>query len=266
MFRYMADYRLGLPRPCAAHRARKQMSETVMLGGGGGRTNASTMILDGGQVEKPMLGRYQVEKSSARARWALFTSVATEDQSRRRDQDHGAVAGIRRDELADVRSAFPRGETAGRLNHPNIVTIFDAGEEHDLAFISMEFRRAGTSCLQTKPGALLPLPQVMSIVACVAEALAYAHRNNVVHRDVKAGQHHVRSRERPGRQVTDFGIARITDSSKTKTGMVLGTPATCRRNSWRARRSMAARSFRLVLPCTRCHAASCRFPASRWRS
>ena len=129
------------------------------------------------------------------------------------------------DELVDARERFFReAETAGRLQHQNIVTIFDAGEEHDLAYIAMEFLKGKDLVDYCKDGQLLPAPKVLSIVARVAEALAYAHRQNVVHRDIKPanimyelGSDTVK--------VTDFGIARITDSSKTKTGMVLGTPS-----------------------------------------
>jgi serine/threonine-protein kinase len=70
----------------------------------------------------------------------------------------------------------------------------------------------------------MPLPRVLSIVARVAEALSYAHENNVVHRDIKPANI-MYEPESDQVKVTDFGIARITDSSKTKTGMVLGTPS-----------------------------------------
>src|SRR5690606_1210833 len=129
------------------------------------------------------------------------------------------------DELKDVKERFFReAETAGRLTHPNIVTIYDAGEEHDLAYIAMEFLKGGDLAAHTKPGNLLPLPKVLSMFARVAEALAYAHRNNVVHRDIKPANIRYEP-ESDTVKVTDFGIARITDSSKTKTGMVLGTPS-----------------------------------------
>ena len=129
------------------------------------------------------------------------------------------------DELEEVKTRFFReAETAGRLNHPHIVTIFDAGEEHDLAYIAMEFLKGKDLTGHTKPGTLLPLPVAMSIVARVAEALDYAHRQNVVHRDIKPANI-MYDPEADAVKVTDFGIARITDSSKTKTGMVLGTPS-----------------------------------------
>jgi serine/threonine-protein kinase len=127
--------------------------------------------------------------------------------------------------LQDVKDRFFReAETAGRLNHPHIVTIFDAGEEHDLAYIAMEFLKGKDLAPFIKPDNLLPLPKVMSIIARVAEALSYAHNNNVVHRDIKPANI-MYELESDTVKVTDFGIARITDSSKTKTGMVLGTPS-----------------------------------------
>jgi serine/threonine-protein kinase len=102
--------------------------------------------------------------------------------------------------------------------------MFDAGEEHDLAYIAMEFLKGRDLVPYTKADALLPLPLVMSIVARVADALDYAHKNNVVHRDVKPANV-MYEPQSDQVKVTDFGIARITDSSRTKTGMVLGTPS-----------------------------------------
>jgi len=129
------------------------------------------------------------------------------------------------DELEDVKARFFReAETAGRLNHPNIVNMYDAGEEHDLAYIAMEFLKGQDLAPYTKPDNLLPLPKVLGIVARVADALAYAHSLNVVHRDIKPANI-MYDAASDTVKVTDFGIARITDSSRTKTGMVLGSPS-----------------------------------------
>ena len=77
--------------------------------------------------------------------------------------------------MQEVKERFLReAESAGRLKHPNIVTILDAGEENETAYIVMEFLRGHDLLPVTKPGALLPLPQVLSIVARVADALDYA--------------------------------------------------------------------------------------------
>jgi tRNA A-37 threonylcarbamoyl transferase component Bud32 len=204
----------------------RQMSETVILGGTGGRGNASTLVLEGGAVEKPMLGRYQVEKELGKGAMGVVYFG--------RDPKIGRAVAIKTmalsqefegDELDDARARFFReAETAGRLNHPNIVTIFDAGEEHDLAYIAMEFLKGKDLVPYTKPGTLLPLAKVVKISAEVADALGYAHSQSVVHRDIKPANI-MYEPEQQVVKVTDFGIARITDSSKTKTGMVLGTPS-----------------------------------------
>ncbi len=203
----------------------KNLSTTVMLGGSGGHPGG-TMLLDGGAVEKPMLGRYQVDKELGKGAMGVVYLG--------KDPKIGRVVAIKTmalsqefsgDDLVDARERFFReAETAGRLQHQNIVTIFDAGEEHDLAYIAMEFLKGRDLLEFCKEGHLLPVPKVLSIVARVAEALAYAHRQNVVHRDIKPANimYEVDS---DTVKVTDFGIARITDSSKTKTGLVLGTPS-----------------------------------------
>ena len=110
------------------------------------------------------------------------------------------------------------------MTHPNIVTIYDAGEEHDLAYIAMEFLKGADLAPYTKPDALLAVDTTIDIVARSAGALNYAHGENVVHRDIKPANIMYEAESKQVK-LTDFGIARITDSNKTKTGMVLGTPS-----------------------------------------
>jgi serine/threonine-protein kinase len=203
----------------------KNLSETVMLGGGGVHPGG-TLVLSGGDVEKPMLGRYQVEKELGKGAMGVVYLG--------RDPKIGRVVAIKTlalssefegNELVDARERFFReAETAGRLQHQHIVTIFDAGEEHDLAFIAMEFLKGVDLTAYAKAGHLLGVPVVLSIVTRVALALAYAHRQHVVHRDIKPANI-MFELATDTVKVTDFGIARITDSSKTKTGLVLGTPS-----------------------------------------
>lgn len=203
----------------------KALSETVILGGAQGHPGG-TVMLSGGGMEKPMLGRYQVEKELGKGAMGVVYLG--------KDPKIGRVVAIKTmalsqefegDELTEVKERFFReAETAGRLTHPHIVTIYDAGEEHDLAYIAMEFLKGRDLAPHTKPDALLPVTQVLSIVARVAEALGYAHQHNVVHRDIKPANIMYEA-ESDTVKVTDFGIARVTDSSKTKTGMVLGTPS-----------------------------------------
>jgi eukaryotic-like serine/threonine-protein kinase len=203
----------------------KNLSETVMLGGSTSHPGG-TLLLDGSGVAKPMLGRYQVEKELGKGAMGVVYLG--------RDPKIGRVVAIKTlalsqefagEDLVDARERFFReAETAGRLQHQNIVTIFDAGEEHDLAFIAMEFLKGRDLAEHCKPGQLLPVATVLGIVLRVAQALAYAHQQNVVHRDIKPANI-MYDPQSDAVKVTDFGIARITDSSKTKTGLVLGTPS-----------------------------------------
>ena len=225
VYQHMATYDKDYKDLQAKLNRAKNMSETVMLGGGGSHPGG-TMLLDGGAVEKPMLGRYQVDKELGKGAMGVVYLG--------KDPKIGRVVAIKTmalsqefsgDELVDARERFFReAETAGRLQHQNIVTIFDAGEEHDLAYIAMEFLKGKDLLDYCKEGNLLPVPRVLSITARVAEALAYAHRQNVVHRDIKPANI-MYEHGSDTVKVTDFGIARITDSSKTKTGLVLGTPS-----------------------------------------
>jgi serine/threonine-protein kinase len=225
-FRYIFDFNPKFRDIESRVNRAKQLSETVILGGGGGGRSNASLIDTAGNVEKPMLGRYEIEKELGKGAMGVVYLG--------RDPKINRVVAIKTmalsqefeaDELVEVKERFFReAETAGRLNHPNIVTMFDAGEEHDLAYIAMEFLKGKDLVPYSKPGNLMPLPRVMSIVARVADALSYAHENNVVHRDIKPANI-MYEPESDQVKVTDFGIARITDSSKTKTGMVLGTPS-----------------------------------------
>jgi len=174
----------------------------------------------------PMLGRYQIDKELGKGAMGVVYGG--------RDPKIGRVVAIKTlalgqefegEALIDARARFFReAETAGRLQHPHIVTIFDAGEEHDLAYIAMEFLK-GTDLTQVcHKEHLLPIATVLSITARVADALDYAHAHNVVHRDIKPANIMFDGTS-DAVKVTDFGIARITDSSKTRTGLVLGTPS-----------------------------------------
>jgi len=226
VYRYMADHDAKF-RDIAKRISRtKIMEDTVLLGSAGSATGTGTLLLEADGVQKPMLGRYQVEKELGKGAMGVVYLG--------RDPKINRVVAIKTmalaqnfedDELDEVRQRFFReAETAGRLNHPNVVTIFDAGEEHDLAYIAMEFLKGQDLTKYTKTDRLLPVDKVLKIVIQAAEALDYAHGENVVHRDIKPANIMYET-DSESVKLTDFGIARITDSSRTKTGMVLGTPS-----------------------------------------
>ena len=111
-----------------------------------------------------------------------------------------------------------------KLNRACIVTIYDAGEEHDLAYIAMDYIKGDPLSDYSRPEKLLPVDTVLSIGIKAAEALDYAHQQNVVHRDVKPGNM-IYDSEKEALKITDFGIACLTDNSKTRSGTVLGSPS-----------------------------------------
>lgn len=113
-------------------------------------------------------------------------------------------------------------QTLAKIEHPNIVTVYDAGEQDGLAYIAMEYLEGTLLSCYCQKSTLLPSKQVLQIVAAVADALDYAHGQGVVHRDVKPPnimilkQRHVK--------VMDFGIATMASASKTQPSLIVGTP------------------------------------------
>lgn len=126
--------------------------------------------------------------------------------------------------LSDAKERFMReAEFLDTLSHPDIVTFYGAGEVEGMAYIAMEFLQGVELTEHTKHGRLLPLKKALEVIARAAEALGYAHEQKIVHRDVKPGNimydaaHDVV-------KVADFGISRLTNISRTRAGLVLGSP------------------------------------------
>jgi hypothetical protein len=128
-------------------------------------------------------------------------------------------------ELAEARARFFReAETAGRLNHPNIVTIYDVGEEHGLAYIAMEYLKGRHLSDYASSENLLEPRKVLELMGRTAQALGFAHKQQVVHRDIKPANI-MYDPNADVLKITDFGIARLTGTGTTRTGIVLGTPS-----------------------------------------
>jgi serine/threonine-protein kinase len=186
----------------------------------------SDASVPGRAAAKRTLGRYEIERELGKGAMGIVYLG--------RDPKINRVVAIKaiplaeefeEDDLAEARARFFReAEMAGRLNHPAIVTVYDAGEDNGLAYIAMEYLRGHHLSTHTDSKNLLTPKSVMLLVARVAEALHYAHRQNVVHRDIKPANI-MFNPETDELKITDFGIARLTDTSRTKTGIVLGTPS-----------------------------------------
>jgi serine/threonine-protein kinase len=127
------------------------------------------------------------------------------------------------EKIREVKDRFMReAEIAGKLAHPSIVAVYDVGEDYDLTYMAMEYLDGESLQKYCRKGFLLPLRKILFVVSEVALALDYAHRQGVIHRDVKPANIMVL---KDGKiKVTDFGIAKAVSSSQTKSGIVLGTP------------------------------------------
>ena len=226
IYDYMSAFD-GSFRDIKKRAARAQsLEENLLLGSNGTTTPGATLVLSGHGIEKPMLGRYQIESELGKGSMgAVYLGKDPKISRTVAIKTMALSQEFEDDKLTEVRERFFReAKTAGRLTHPNIVTIYDAGEEHDLAYIAMEFLKGGDLSQYTKSHTLLSVPQVLSIIKRAADGIDYAHSNNVVHRDIKPANL-MWDPKTDTLKITDFGIARITDSSKTKTGTILGTPA-----------------------------------------
>lgn len=223
IYLHMATFNAGYRDLPEKLKRAKVMSETVILGGG---SQHGTLLHADGSVEKPMLGRFQLERELGKG--AMGVVYLGRDPKLNREVAIKTMALAQEFEPAQIEEArsrfFREAEAAGRLNHPAIVTLYDIGEEHDLAYIAMEFIKGGSLETRNTPEKLLPLEDVLAIVRQVALALDFAHKQQVVHRDIKPANI-MYDQETRKAKLTDFGVARMTDSSKTKTGMVLGTPS-----------------------------------------
>jgi serine/threonine-protein kinase len=176
--------------------------------------------------EKPVLGRYKIERQLGKgAMGVVYLGTDTKLDRLMAIKTLPLALEFEEEELQEATIRFFReASAAGRLQHPNIVSIYDAGEEQDFAYIAMEFFKGGTLVPYTEKDNLLAIEIIIDIMINAAEALHYAHSNDVIHRDIKpANIMYNPATEKI--KLTDFGIAHITDSNKTKTGVILGTPS-----------------------------------------
>lgn len=129
------------------------------------------------------------------------------------------------EDLIDVRQRFMReARAAAHLQHPDILQVLDAGPSGADAWIAMEYVQGQDLSHFTRVGSLLPVREVLALVVRLARALAFAHSRGVVHRDIKPSNVML-ERATSTLKIMDFGIARIADGSRTRTGLVLGTPS-----------------------------------------
>jgi serine/threonine-protein kinase len=202
----------------------KKASDGAVFGGAVGRAKDATIMTEGAGM-KPTLGRYEVEKELGRGAMGIVYLG--------KDPKINRMVAIKTlmmelegtaEQVKETKERFFReAESAGNLNHPNIVRIFDAGEENEIAYIAMELLEGHDLKRYCHKNAMLPLQTAIDYCAKTADGLDYAHRAGVIHRDIKPAN--IMLIKDGTLRITDFGIARIAASSKTATGTVMGTPS-----------------------------------------
>ncbi|MDC3237458.1 serine/threonine protein kinase [bacterium] len=174
--------------------------------------------------KSPKLGRYEVLEQIGRGAMGIvykgkdpilnrLTAIKTIRFSDEFDEDKVDV----------IKTHFYReAEVVAKLSHPNIVTIYDVGEDLDLSFLAMEYLQGESLEKYTSQGNLFSVKKCLEIIAQVCDALEYAHTHDIIHRDIKPAN--IMMLGDGSIKVTDFGIARATTSTKTRTGIIKGTP------------------------------------------
>jgi serine/threonine-protein kinase len=203
----------------------KKMGETLIFGEKTSlRRDTDLTLMMESASEAPTIGRYQVIKELGRGEMGIVYLGKDPKINRL-----VAIKTVRFGDAVDESEGepikerfFKEAEAAGRLSHPHVVTVYDVGEDHDLSYIAMEFIEGKDLTRYCKRVSLLPVKTVLKIGGIVGQALDYAHAQGVVHRDIKPGN--IMLLKNGTIKIADFGIARIMTSSRTRTGIIMGTP------------------------------------------
>ena len=170
------------------------------------------------------LGRYEIVRELGKGAMGVVYEGKDPNIGRR-----VAIKTARRDVMQatgmgdEMMKRFLReAQAAGALNHPNIITIYDAAEENDIAYIAMEYLEGGDLADLIEGKRRLGVDEIIEIGAAVCDALDVAHRAGVVHRDIKPAN--IMMPTNGPTKVADFGIARVQDSNLTQEGALIGTP------------------------------------------
>ena len=183
-----------------------------------------TVVVQEVSQSKPKLGRYEILEELGRGAMGIVYKGRDPKLDRLT-----AIKTIRfsddfdEDQAAKIREQFYReAEVVAKLSHPNIVTIYDVGEDLDLSYLAMEYLEGESLENYANIDTLMPIRRSIDVTMQVCDALEYAHNHGIVHRDIKPANIMILKNQLV--KVTDFGIARATATSKTRTGVIKGTP------------------------------------------
>jgi tRNA A-37 threonylcarbamoyl transferase component Bud32 len=197
-------------------RAEPQVEQTPVID--------ATVVVDDKPTAMPTLGRYEILGQLGRGAMGIVYKGRDPKLNRMT-----AIKTIRfsdefdESQVDNIKEHFYReAEVVARLSHTNIVTIYDVGEDLDLSYLAMEYLEGVTLEKFTNKENLLSIKKCIAVIAQVCDALAYAHQHDIIHRDIKPAN--IMMLKDGSVKVTDFGIARVITSTKTRTGIIKGTP------------------------------------------
>lgn len=197
-------------------RAEPQVEQTPVID--------ATVVVDDKPTAMPTLGRYEILGQLGRGAMGIVYKGRDPKLNRMT-----AIKTIRfsdefdESQVDNIKEHFYReAEVVARLSHTNIVTIYDVGEDLDLSYLAMEYLEGVTLEKFTNKENLLSIKKCIAMIAQVCDALAYAHQHDIIHRDIKPAN--IMMLKDGSVKVTDFGIARAITSTKTRTGIIKGTP------------------------------------------
>jgi serine/threonine protein kinase len=178
-------------------------------------------------LSQQSLGRYEIDAEIGRGAMGIVYRARDPKIDRTVAIKTISLAG---QELADERAYRERfvqeARAAGRLSHPGIVTIFDAGEEtgtHEPYLVMEYIAGEPLSKIMSGEDRKLPLPAALQFAQEIAEALDYAHSQGVIHRDIKPAN--ILITQEGHAKIADFGVARLNQELITQTGQIFGSPA-----------------------------------------
>jgi len=176
-------------------------------------------------VELTKLGRYEIECVLGKgAMGIVYKGVDPKIGRVVALKTLKATSEIPADQLTEFKRRFTQeAQSAGRLTHNNIVTIYDVGEENDISYIAMEFingKPLDELITEKRP---FSINQILKIMLDICAGLGYAHKNGIIHRDIKPAN--IILTDDGTAKITDFGIAKIASTTATQTGMIVGTPS-----------------------------------------
>ncbi len=185
----------------------------------------STAVLEELTPQKnPRLGRYEIIEQIGKGAMGIVYKGRDPKLNRLT-----AIKTIRfvdefdEDKVDQIKAQFYReAEVVAKLSHKSIVRLYDVGEDLDLSYLAMEYLEGQSLEQHTSSDNLLPLDQCIDCLIQVCDALHYAHQQGVIHRDIKPGN--IMILKDGVAKVMDFGIARAAGGTKTRTGVIKGTP------------------------------------------